>query len=191
MGIFDNDDDFFDNDDFMGRWEKFNNRMLNDEEFKKEMERAQKDFQELMKMLLNRKDFGSPLDFRIIPLNNSHKIPDYKIPEDELDIEKGKDESGEWETKSWTSPDGSISYSSFSRSSDSDDDVISPDEIAKRWEKTLGRKRKGNAEEIKNLKLAKLKIALDRAVEQEFYEKAAEIKKIMDEIKSEKKEDKE
>lgn len=188
MGIFDNDDDFFDNDDFMGRWEKFNNRMLNDEEFKKEMERAQKDFQELIKMLFNKKDFGSPLDFRIIPLNNSYKIPDYKIPEDELDIEKGKDESGEWETKSWTSPDGSISYSSFSRSSNSDDDVISPDDIAERWEKTLGRKREGGAEEIKNLKLAKLKIALDRAVEQEFYEKAAEIKKMMDEIKSEKKE---
>lgn len=188
MGIFDNDDDFFDNDDFMGRWEKFNNRMLNDEEFKKEMERAQKDFQELIKMLLNKKDFGSPLDFRIIPLNNSYKIPDYKIPEDELDIEKGKDESGEWETKSWTSPDGSISYSSFSRSSNSDDDVISPDDITERWEKTLGRKREGGAEEIKNLKLAKLKIALDRAVEQEFYEKAAEIKKMMDEIKSEKKE---
>jgi hypothetical protein len=90
MGIFDNDDDFFDNDDFMGRWEKFNNRMLNDEEFKKEMERAQKDFQELIKMLFNKKDFGSPLDFRIIPLNSSYKIPDYKIPEDELDIEKGK-----------------------------------------------------------------------------------------------------
>ena len=191
MGIFDNDDDFFNNDDFMGRWEKFNNRMLNDEEFKKEMERAQKDFQELMKMLLNRKDFGSPLDFRIIPLNNSYKIPDYKIPEDELDIEKGKDESGEWETKSWTSPDGSISYSSFSRSSNFDDETDLPDEIAKRWEKTLGRKRESGAEEIKNLKLAKLKIALDRAVEQERYEKAAEIKKIMDEIKSEKKEDKE
>ena len=191
MGIFDNDDDFFNNDDFMGRWEKFNNRMLNDEEFKKEMERAQKDFQELMKMLLNRKNFGSPLDFRIIPLNNSYKIPDYKIPEDELDIEKGKDESGEWETKSWTSPDGSISYSSFSRSSNFDDETDLPDEIAKRWEKTLGRKRESGAEEIKNLKLAKLKIALDRAVEQERYEKAAEIKKIMDEIKSEKKEDKE
>lgn len=190
MGIFDNDDDFFNNDDFMGRWEKFNNRMLNDEEFKKEMERAQKDFQELMKMLLNRKDFGSPLDFRIIPLNNSYKIPDYKIPEDELDIEKGKDESGEWETKSWTSPDGSISYSSFSRASNFDDETDLPDEIAKRWEKTLGRKRESGAEEIKNLKLAKLKIALDRAVEQERYEKAAEIKKIMDEIKSEKKEDK-
>jgi len=190
MGIFDNDDDFFNNDDFMGRWEKFNNRMLNDEEFKKEMERAQKDFQELMKMLLNRKDFGSPLDFRIIPLNNSYKIPDYKIPEDELDIEKGKDESGEWETKSWTSPDGSISYSSFSRASNFDDETDLPDEIAKRWEKTLGRKKESGAEEIKNLKLAKLKIALDRAVEQERYEKAAEIKKIMDEIKSEKKEDK-
>lgn len=187
MGIFDNDDEF--NDDFMSRWENFNNRMMNDEEFKKEMERAQKDFQELMKMLLSQKDFGTPLDFRIIPLNKDTFKKNLEIPEDELDIEKGEDESGEWESKSWTSPDGSISYSSFSRSSNFDDEVNLPDEIAERWKNTLGRKRKSGDEEVKNLKLAKLKIALDRAVEQERYEKAAEIKKMMDELKSEKKEE--
>ena len=119
MGIFDNDD--FLNDDFLSRWEKFNKRIENDDEFREEMERAQKDFQELMKMLLNKKDFGSPLDFRIIPINNSYKTPDYKIPEDEINIEKGQDENGDWETKNWTSPDGSISFSSFSRSSSFDD----------------------------------------------------------------------
>ena len=186
MGIFDNDDEF--NDDFMNRWEKFNNRMLNDEEFKKEMERAQKDFQELMRMMLSQRNFGTPLDFRIIPLNPKDFRKDFDIPENEMDVEKGQDESGEWESKTWTSPDGSISYSSFSRSSNFDDEVNLPDEIAERWKNTLGRKRESGAEEIKNLKLAKLKIALDRAVEQERYEKAAEIKKMMDELKSEKKE---
>ena len=110
MGIF---DDEFNNEDFLNRWERLNNRMMNDEEFRKEMERAQKDFQELMRMLLTRRDFDSPLDFRIVPLNNSYKTPDYKIPEDELNIESGKDEEGEWESKNWTSPDGSISFNSL------------------------------------------------------------------------------
>ena len=189
MGIFDNDDDFFSNDDFMNRWEKFNNRMLNDEEFKKEMEKAQKDFQELMRMMLSQRNFGTPLDFRIIPLNPKDFRKDFDIPENEMDVEKGQDESGEWESKTWTSPDGSISYSSFSRSSNFDDEVNLPDEIAKRWRQKLNRKKESSPEEIKNEKLAKLKIALDRAVEQERYEKAAEIKKIMDELKSEKREE--
>ena len=187
MGIFDNDDEF--NDDFMNRWEKFNNRMLNDEEFKKEMERAQKDFQELMRMMLSQRNFGTPLDFRIIPLNPKDLKKDFDIPENEMDVEKGQDESGEWESKTWTSPDGSISYSSFSRSSNFDDEVNLPDEIAERWKERLNRKKESNPEELKNVKLAKLKIALDRAVEQERYEKAAEIKKMMDELKSEKKEE--
>jgi hypothetical protein len=189
MGIFDNDDDFFSNDDFMNRWEKFNNRMLNDEEFKKEMEKAQKDFQELMRMMLSQRNFGTPLDFRIIPLNPKEFRKDFDIPENEMDVEKGQDESGEWESKTWTSPDGSISFSSFSRSSNFDDEVDLPDEIAERWKEKLNRKKENNPEELKNVKLAKLKIALDRAVEQERYEKAAEIKKIMDELKSEKKEE--
>jgi hypothetical protein len=179
MGIFDNDD--FLNDDFLSRWEKFNNRIENDEEFKKEMERAQKDFQELMKMLLNRKDFESPLDFRIIPLNNSHKIPDYKIPEDELDIENGQDENGEWESKNWTSPDGSVSFSSFSRSS-SFSDSLGYDDVADRWNK---RRDKVTTKMSDKLKLEKLQKALDYAVENEKYEKAAEIKKLIDELKSE------
>ena len=188
MGIFDNDDDFFNNDDFMNRWEKFNKRMMNDEEFRKEMEKAQKDFQELMRMMLSQRNFGTPLDFRIIPLNPKDFKKDFDIPENEMDVEKGQDESGEWESKTWTSPDGSISYSSFSRSSNFDDEVNLPDEIAERWREKLNRKKESSPEEIKNVKLAKLKIALDRAVEQERYEKAAEIKKMMDELKSEKKE---
>lgn len=192
MGIFD-DDDFFNNDDFMNRWEKFNNRMMNDEEFRKEMERAQKDFQELMRMLLSQKNFGTPLDFRIIPLNMGNMKDfrkDFDIPEGEMDVKKGEDENGEWESKNWTSSDGSISFSSFSRSSSFEDETNLPDEVAERWRKTLNRKRESGAEEVKSLKLKKLKMALERAVEEERYEEAAEIKKMMDEIKSEKKEKK-
>jgi hypothetical protein len=188
MGIFDNDDEF--NDDFMNRWEKFNNRMMNDEEFKREMERAQKDFQELMRTLLSQRNYGTPLDFRIIPLNQKDFGNEFKIPDNEMDVEKGQDESGEWETKNWTSPDGSISFSSFSRSSSIGDMFDLPDEITERWKERYTKKReiKDNSEELKKIKLAKLKTALDRAVEQEKYEKAAEIKKMMDELKSEKKE---
>jgi len=183
MGIFDNE---FNDEEFLRKWERFNNNMMNDEEFRKEMEQAQKDFQDLMKMLLNKRDFGSPLDFRIIPLNNSYKISDYKIPEDELNIEKGEDESGEWESKNWTSPDGSISFSSFSRSS-SFSDSLGYDEMADRWSKRRD-KVTTNPKSIKSdkLKLEKLQKALDYAVENEKYEKAAEIKKMIDELKSEK-----
>lgn len=179
MGIFDNE---FNNEDFLNRWERFNNRMMNDEEFRKEMERAQKDFQELMRMLLTRRDFDSPLDFRIVPLNNSYKIPDYKIPEDELNIESGKDEEGEWESRNWTSPDGSISFSSFSRSSSFED-------YTDKFDRFRGRRRDKittKPERYDKLKLEKLQKALDYAVENEKYEKAAEIKKMIDEIKSEK-----
>jgi hypothetical protein len=179
MGIF---DDEFNNEDFLNRWERFNNRMMNDEEFRKEMEKTQKDFQELMKMLLTRRNFDSPLDFRIIPLNNSYKISDYKIPEDELNIENGRDEEGEWETKNWTSPDGSISFSSFSRSSSFEDYTDKFNRFrGKRRDKTTIK-----SEKYDKLKLEKLQKALDYAVENEKYEKAAEIKKMIDEIKSEK-----
>ena len=186
MGIFDNDD--FLNDDFLSRWEKFNKRIENDDEFREEMERAQKDFQELMKMLLNKKDFGSPLDFRIIPINNSYKTPDYKIPEDEINIEKGQDENGDWETKNWTSPDGSISFSSFSRSSSFDDFNSLNDDIADIWgSKLRNRKTKRTSpEESNKLKIVKLQKALDYMVEQEKYEEATELKKMIDELKSEK-----
>lgn len=184
MGIFDNDDEF--NDDFMNSWENFNNRMMNDEEFRKEMERTQKEIQNMMRMFFSRKDFGGALDFRIIPLN-SKDLNNFNIPENEMDIEKGEDENGDWETKSWTSPDGSISYSSFSRGSNFGDMTDLPDEIAERWQKKLNRKKEASSEELKKEKLVKLKIALDKAVEHELYEKAAEIKKVMDELKSENK----
>jgi hypothetical protein len=171
MGIFDDDDDFF-NDNFMNYWEKFNNRMKTDENFRNEMEKSDRDFQKLLKMFITSNQFDIPLDFRIIPLNTPLKN-DFGISENDMDIKNGIDENGEWETKNWTSPDGSISFSSFSRSS--------------------GIENFGNNSKPKNtkpdgtnkkLKIAKLQKALDYVVEQENYEKASEIKKMIDELNS-------
>lgn len=185
MGIFDNDDDF--NDDFMNRLEAFNNRMNNDEEFKNEIERAQKSLNDLIQILLSERNMGSPfLDIKITPLKNKE---DFEIPNDEFNIDKGSDENGDWETKNWTSPDGSISFSSFSRSSSFGDTTNLPDDIAEIWNQKLRNRntKRTNPEESSKVKLEKLQIALDRAVQQERYEKAAEIKKMMDEIRSENK----
>lgn len=181
MGIFDNDDF---NDDFMNRLEAFNNRMNNDEEFKNEMERAQKSLNDLIQILLSERNMGNPfLDIKITPLKNK----DFEVPENELNTDKGSDENGDWETKNWTSPDGSISFSSFSRSSSFDDTTNLSDDIAEIWNQKLRNRdtKRTNPEESNNVKLIKLQMALDKAVEQELYEKAAEIKKMMDEIKSE------
>lgn len=181
MGIFDDEDDFLNEDDFINRWEKFNKRMTDDEEFRKEMEKSKKDFQDLMRMLFDQRNFETPLDFRIIPLFPNKN--DFNMSENDMDIEKGKDGDGEWETKNWTSPDGSISYSSFSRSSGFGD-LTDSDGMAEKWDNRRG----NSSDEVKKLKLIRLQKSLDRVVEQERYEKAAEIKKMMDEIKSNNKE---
>jgi hypothetical protein len=171
MGIFDNEDDLF-NDDFMNYWEKFNNRMKIDEDFRNEMEKSDRDFQKLLKMFLTSNYFDMPLDFRIIPLNTPLKN-DFGISENDMDIKNGIDENGEWESKNWTSPDGSISFSSFSRSS-SVEDFGSGSKIRNRKPDGVNKK----------LKIAKLQKALDYVVEQENYEKASEIKKMIDELNS-------
>jgi hypothetical protein len=186
MGIFDNDDDDFLNEEFLNRWERVHNRMMNDDEFRREMERAQKDFRDLMSMLLSQRD-NTPLDFRIIPLGLTPKNKDLDSL-DNMDVKKGKDENGEWETKNWTSPDGSISFSSFSRSSSYDDFINLNDDKANEWAyklKNRDKKPSLSSEKIKELKLEKLQKSLDYAVKHEKYEKAAEIKKMIDELNSE------
>lgn len=183
MGIFDNEDDFF-NDDFMNYWEKFSNRMKTDEDFKDRMEKSQEDFQKILKMLLSNRDFNEPLDFRIIPLNTPLNN-DFNIPENNMEIKNGVDEDGEWESKNWTSPDGSISFSSFSRSTSSENlgKGISDDFINKKYNSFINKDSK-STDNIKKLKIAKLQKALNYVVEQEQYEKAAEIKKMIDELNS-------
>jgi protein-arginine kinase activator protein McsA len=77
-----------------------------------------------------------------------------------------------------------ISFMSFSRSSSSEDDVNSPDEMMEGWKSRLADRgsKRVSPEEIKRVKLAKLQRTLDYLVEQEKYEKAAEIKKMIDEL---------
>lgn len=181
MGIFDNEDEF--NEEFMNRWEKFNERMKNDVEFREETEKAKRDFQELMKMLTSQRGFGSPMDFRIIPLNNKDFDPR------NFNIQSGEDENGKWETKDWTSPDGSFSYSSFKRSSEYGDENGLPDGIAEEWASKLRNRdtKRMDPEKAKKIKLTKLQRALEQMVAEEKYEESAEIKKLMDEIKSENK----
>ena len=190
-----NDDDFNDEfgnegEDFNRRWEEFNN-MMNDREFKRDYNRFRSDLEELMRLISSRRrDGDSPLKFRFIPLNDprmddfrENLTNDFNIPEDEMDIEKGEDENGEWETKNWTSPDGSMSFTSFSRSSSFDDNTEVPDELAEFFGRMKERNtKKVNPEEVKKLKLAKLQKSLEYLVEQEKYEKAAEVKKMIDEL---------
>ena len=105
-----------------------------------------------------------------------------------MDVKKGIDENGEWETKNWSSPDGSVSFSSFTRSSNIGDRTDLPDDIAERWNSKLRDSRTKRTNEVSDeIKLGRYQKMLDYLVENENYEKAAEIKKLMDEIKSEKK----
>ena len=177
-----NDDEFNDEfgDDFFGRWEKFNERMRDDREFRREMNKFQKDFEEMMRLLAqNRKNGGNnPFGMKFIPLSPEDMDKFGDMPEDEMDIEKGEDENGEWETRNWTSPDGSVSYTSFSRSSSFDD--ISREDLDDILYNR--RRRKQSPEQEKQLKLAKLKKALDFSVETENYERAAELKKEIDKL---------
>jgi hypothetical protein len=155
--------------------------MKNDRNFRREINRFQKDFEEMMRMMSRNKKgglnlFGLNDDIRFIPLNDfrTYDFDGMDIPEDEIDIERGEDENGEWEKRNWTSPDGSVSYSSFSRSSGIED-FINQSEKSKRFK---------DKEVVNNLRLNKLQKALDYCVQNENYEKAAEIKKQIDELNS-------
>ncbi len=55
-----NEDDFNNEfgDDFFGRWERFNERMKNDRDFRREINRFQKDFEEMMRMMSKNKKNG-------------------------------------------------------------------------------------------------------------------------------------
>ena len=182
-------DGFNDDEDFMNRWNEFN-RMMDDSKFNESMGKVQKDLENLLRGMMNSKDFdninNTPIKFIITPINTGDE--DFDIPKDELDVKKGKDENGEWETKNWSSPDGSVSFSSFTRSSNIGDRTDLPDDIAERWNSKLRDSRTKRTNEVSDeIKLGRYQKMLDYLVENENYEKAAEIKKLMDEIKSEKK----
>jgi len=190
-----NNDDFNEDEfgeDFFSRWEEFN-RMMNDRRFRKDINKF--NLEELMRLIAKSREDGNPMGMRIIPLGDFNK-DDFKfpnIPQDEINSEEGEDENGKWETKNWTSPDGSMSFTSFTRSSSNGDETDIPDEMANEWAMKLRDRetKRMNPEDAKKLKLAKLNRALEYLVSEEKYEKAAEIKKLIDDLNSEKEETKE
>jgi hypothetical protein len=104
------------------------------------------------------------------------------INNENLNIESGFDNNGEWESKTWVSPDGSVSFSSFSRSSGPED--FSNVEFDDFGSSSKRQSRKNfDDETIKKLKIEKLEKRLKDCVEKEEYEKASEIKKMIDELK--------
>lgn len=184
-----NHDDFNDefNDDFNSRWEEFNNRMKNDRQFRRDINKFQKDFEDLMRLMSSKTTlFGEPINFNFAPLTEED-LNKMFIPEDKIDSESGTDENGDWETKNWTSPDGKSSYSFYSRSSKPSEDGF--DDMSEIFKKSqILRQRMGKKkEETKEAKLIRLQKALDHSVSQENYEKAAELKKEIDELKKEEK----
>lgn len=184
-----NNDDFNEfNDEFSDRWEEFN-RMMNDRWFNRDYNMFHSDLEELMRLInLRRRDWDNPMNFKFIPLTNpimdDLNQNDFNILKNEMEIEKGSDENGDWEIKRWTSPDGSMSFSSFTRSSSFGDTNHLADEIAQLFGSKIKNRetKKTNSEEVKKIKLAKLQKTLDYLVKQEKYEKAAEIKKMIDNL---------
>lgn len=178
-----NPDDFNDefDDDFNSRWEEFNNRMKNDRQFRRDINKFQKDFEDLMRLMSSKNSlFGTPINFKFTPLTEE-EVNKMFIPEDEIEGELGTDENGEWETKNWTSPDGKSSYSFYSRSSKPGEDGF--DDMSEMFKQRMGKKK----QETKEVKLNRLQKALNYCVTQENYEKAAELKKEIDELKKEEK----
>lgn len=179
-----NDDDFNDGefgDDFFGRWEEFN-RMMNDRQFRRSLNQWQRDLEELMRRINENNGEGTPLKFQFI--NLTPRSNDLNIPDDDMNIEKGEDENGEWENKSWTSPDGSISFNSFTRSSSFDDLNPNAEDLFADmfFSKTRRNEPKLSPEEIKEFKINKLKKSLESLVAEEKYERAAEVKKMIEDL---------
>jgi hypothetical protein len=172
-------DDF--GDDFFGRWEEFNRLMVNSPLIRDEMEK-------FLRMLMDSNDLNNEIsNIRIIPLNayKPNDIDSFDIPENELDVEIGENENGKWETKSWTSPDGSMSFKSFSMSS-TPEEFFYKNLMSDLFQTGDNRNsKKYTTEDLKNFKIEKLQKSLNAAVEVEDYEKAAELKKMIEKIKEE------
>jgi len=169
-------------DDFFERWVQFN-RMLN--ENRKNHNDMGLDINELIRIIKeSRENENEQNRFRHLDKN------DLNIPDEDLNSQEGTDDNGKWETKNWSSPDGSIFFSSFSRSSNPEDMNDIPDEIANEWASSLrNRRNKSTIEEVKKFRLDRLQRLLDEFVEEEQYERASEVKKLIDDLTKKNKED--
>jgi excinuclease UvrABC helicase subunit UvrB len=148
----------------------FNN--MNDDEFRKEFMRFLNTYQAslegFMKKNYNSKNFMNNPFFNILPIDDQELKNILKNIEDNLNVERGEDDNGEWEKHSWQSPDGSSSFSSYTRNS-----FYNPFDGSVKF--------KEDPEEIDTLKLLKRK--LNKAIDEENYENAAKIRDLINSLK--------
>lgn len=151
---------------------------MNDDEFRKEFLRILNSYQSGLESFM-KKRYGSGRESDFFPIGREpfdfesfSKI--FNEINNNINIEKGEDENGGWEKRSWTSPDGSSSFSSFSRNS-----YFNPFDG-----KVVFKKEMGENEEIDTIKLLETK--LNKAISKENYEDAAKIRDLIKSLKEDK-----
>jgi hypothetical protein len=152
----------------------FNN--MSEDEFRKEFLKFLNMYQSGMDNFM-KKHYGTPKNtdpfyFGIEPLDYETLRKMLGDVSENININKGEDDKGEWETKSWTSPDGSSSFSSFSRNS-----YFNPFDGKVRFKK--------EEQEIDTVKLLSKK--LNQAIMDEKYEDAAKIRDLIKSLQEDKK----
>ena len=124
MGYFDDFDGFDEFDEF-GKFDRDElNRMfrqrMSDDEFRRKffgiIGNYQRDFEKMMRLLDNEKRKGDPFGDMLSGFSTPYGYG-FGIPKDYFkDIDMTAFNEDGWNTKHWESPDGSTSYTSFSRS---------------------------------------------------------------------------
>jgi len=149
---------------------------MNDDEFMREfikiLNMYQSSMENFMKKNYESKNFMSNPFFNILPINEDELKEMFKNIEDNFNVERGGDDNSEWEKRTWSSPDGSSSFSSFSRNS-----FYNPFDGKVKF--------KENQEDIDTIQLLEKK--LNKAIESEKYEDAAKIRDLINNLKEDKK----
>jgi excinuclease UvrABC helicase subunit UvrB len=149
---------------------------MNDDEFMREfikiLNMYQSSVENFMKKNYESKNFMSNPFFNILPINEDELKEMFKNIEDNFNVERGGDDNSEWEKRTWSSPDGSSSFSSFSRNS-----FYNPFDGKVKF--------KENQEDIDTIQLLEKK--LNKAIESEKYEDAAKIRDLINNLKEDKK----
>ena len=93
-------DGFNDDEDFINRWNEFN-RMMDDSKFNESIGKVQKDLENLLRGMMNSKDFdninNTPIKFIITPINTGDE--DFDIPKDVNTYLHRIGRSGRWGRK--------------------------------------------------------------------------------------------
>jgi len=154
----------------------FNN--MSDDDFRKEFLNFLNSYQSGLEGFM-KKNYGYGREFNLPPLDKGSfdfeklsKI--FNEITNSINVERGEDENGGWEKRSWTSPDGSSSFSSFSRNS-----FYSPFDGNVTFRNDLN-----DYEEVDTIKLLEKK--LNKAISREKYEDAAKIRDLIKSLKEDK-----